>query len=174
MPNNKQVDLAVLFNDRNKLIKILNKKPALECILVSVSFLDNCLISLLEQNLNQPKIKNDLLAGPLQGFSNKTKLCFCLSLIDPTAFSDLQIIGKIRNHFAHSHLLLSFDDTKIIQQCNNLKSCDLELPKGALKNLYNEKSKIARQRFVLSVIHIMHEIMANYYVTKLVDTTKKQ
>ena len=174
MPKNKQVNLDVLFNDKNKLIKILNKKPALECILVSVSFLDNCLTSLLEQYLIQPKIINELFAGPLQGFSNKTKLCYCLSLIDQETFNDLKTIGKIRNNFAHSHLLLSFDDTKIIQECNILKTCDIEYPKELLNNLYTEESVIARQRFVFSVIHIMHKILAKCYVNKLIDTTKKQ
>jgi hypothetical protein len=59
-------------------------------------------------------------AGTL-GFSDQCRLAYCLKLVGPMTLSDLLILAKVRNIFAHRGDILSFSQGKIRDYCASLK-----------------------------------------------------
>ena len=58
--------------------------------------------------------------APLGTFGAKVSACYCLGLISETIKSDLRIIAKIRNRFAHD-LRADFSDEQIKSWCRSLR-----------------------------------------------------
>jgi DNA-binding MltR family transcriptional regulator len=105
-----------LLNDREKLFKILNNENELGLVLISVNFLEQWLVLLLEKKfIDDPKEVAGLfdINGLLIDFSKKVKFSYCLGIIDKVVMKDLKEIAKIRNKFAHSHQLLTFENKAI-------------------------------------------------------------
>jgi DNA-binding MltR family transcriptional regulator len=65
------------------------------------------------QRLLQPE-------GPLGTYGGRITACYCLGLIGPIVASDLRVVGKIRNRFAHD-LRADFFDQQISQWCRSLR-----------------------------------------------------
>ena len=164
------MDLDTLFNDRNELINVLNNESDIGCILVSVSFLDECLVILLKDIFIKSSytVENILKPDGLLGeFSSKAKLCYCLSLIDKKKYSDLIKIAEIRNLFAHSHILLSFNNLDIQRKCNELKSFDDSWTSEYIETMFDNLNVIARQKFIHTVTNIINDIMARGYLDRI-------
>lgn len=72
--------------------------------------------------------------GPLGTFGAKVSAAYCLGLIGETIKSDLRLVAKVRNRFAHD-LRADFSDTNITSWCEALrwhkKSLMEEPPHGA-------------------------------------------
>jgi mannitol operon repressor len=66
--------------------------------------------------------------APLGTFSARTEACFSLGLIDEFEYSEIAIIRKVRNEFAHAKHGMSFQTPRVQGLCSSLKS---DLPKGA-------------------------------------------
>ena len=60
--------------------------------------------------------------GPLANFNSKIRICHILGLLIPDMRSDLLVINKIRNLFAHSTTIRTFNDKDINSRCLRLKS----------------------------------------------------
>jgi DNA-binding MltR family transcriptional regulator len=91
--------------------------------IVGPAFLDTLLSqTLIEFFVDNHKEVQRLLQpeGPLGTYGSRITACYCLGLIGPTITSDLRIVGKIRNRFAHD-LRASFADQAIIQWCRALR-----------------------------------------------------
>lgn len=162
------MEIDTLFKDREKLIKVLNEESPIGCILTSGSFLEKCMILLLRDKfIKGSKTVDDVLNynGMLGEYSSKAKLCYCLSLIDKEQYSDVIKIAEIRNLIAHSHILIDFSEPKIVEKCNELKSCDKSLPKEFFNSI-NDVAKIARIRFTDTVINVINDLMASSYLNK--------
>jgi|SRR5918996_2235403 hypothetical protein len=73
---------------------------------------------------NRGGTASDLLKpnGYLGQYSAKCQIAYCLGLYGKTTFSNLNIIGQIRNTFAHSKDVLRFTDHTIAKLCNGLKA----------------------------------------------------
>jgi mannitol operon repressor len=65
--------------------------------------------------------------APLGTFSSRAEACFALGLIDDHEFSEITLIRKVRNEFAHAKHGISFHDTRVKGLCSSLKS---HLPEG--------------------------------------------
>ena len=92
--------------------------------LISAAFLDGLLASMLEALLvDDRQIVERLLGdyGALGSSSARADLAYCLGLLSRDEWHDLGVIRKIRNRFAHEHSGLSFDDSRIADQCRALK-----------------------------------------------------
>lgn len=161
------MDLDTLFNDREKLTEVLNNESSMGCILVTSSFLDRCLMLLLKDIFikSSKKTVNELfkLGGLLNDFSNKAKLCYSLSLVDKSDYCDLIKIAEIRNLFAHSHILLDFNDISIQMKCNELKGWEDPSTKEQLKLFSDKLNTVARLKFIFTGINIIDKIMADGY-----------
>lgn len=91
--------------------------------IVGPAFLDTLLTEMLinflvddqkeVQRLMQPE-------GPLGTFGAKVSACYCLGLIGETIKSDLRIVAKVRNRFAHD-LRADFSDNQLKNWCNSLR-----------------------------------------------------
>jgi mannitol operon repressor len=61
-------------------------------------------------------------------FSSRTEACFALGLIDDYEYTEIALIRKIRNEFAHAKHGTSFQTPRVQGLCSGLKS---DLPEGA-------------------------------------------
>jgi DNA-binding MltR family transcriptional regulator len=93
------------------------------CALAGASFLEEELASLLKGYfVNNKKYVDEIFSpsGPLDSFSSRINMSYCLGLISNVARKDLNLIRKIRNRFAHSAENVSFEDTDIKAHCDKL------------------------------------------------------
>ena len=58
--------------------------------------------------------------GPLGTYGGRVTACYCLGLIGPKIKTDLRLVGKIRNKFAHD-LRASFADSDVSSWCQALE-----------------------------------------------------
>jgi DNA-binding MltR family transcriptional regulator len=64
--------------------------------------------------------------GPLSSFSAKVEIAFALGLLKPELREQLQLIGQIRNRFAHNFRRVRFSDPQIAPLCDKLREFDKE------------------------------------------------
>jgi len=91
--------------------------------IVGPAFLDTLLSELLVNFLIDDEKEVDKLMqpdGPLGTFGARVSACYCLGLIGETIKSDLRLVAKVRNRFAHD-LRASFSDEQIKSWCNALQ-----------------------------------------------------
>jgi DNA-binding MltR family transcriptional regulator len=91
--------------------------------IVGPAFLDTLLSDILiEFMVDDDREVNKLLQpdGPLGTYGSRVTACYCLGLIGGIVTSDLRLVGKIRNRFAHE-LRADFSDPKISQWCRALR-----------------------------------------------------
>ncbi len=86
------------------------------------TFLEMTLEHILYAFLPEDKEVNKLFDfnSPLGNFSSKIQMAYSLGLIEKTVKSDLNLIRKIRNKFAHE-MFLDFEDNQIESWCKNLE-----------------------------------------------------
>ena len=98
--------------------------------LVAAALIDELLAGSLRNFFVQDRSGEKLLDGataPMGTFSARLQLCYALGLIDDYEKSEIDLIRKIRNHFAHARHGLSFADASINGLCTSLSS---PLPQG--------------------------------------------
>jgi mannitol operon repressor len=104
-------------------MKELQKETPRGAVIISGVVLGDLLGKTLENYLTNHKDVKKLLYGgvsaPLGTFSPRILMAFGLRLIDEKEYANLQVIRKIRNHFAHN-LHASFDDAKVKDLCQLL------------------------------------------------------
>lgn len=106
--------------------------------------------------------------GPLGSFSQKSSMAYMLGLVSKMAFEDLEVMRKIRNKFAHSLAIASFETPVIKSKLNSLQlyrshvversiepnafvvSLVPAIPRFSAEN-YSELAKLPRQRFLWTV-----------------------
>src|SRR5262249_2260514 len=98
-----------------RLLDVLNKGTDLACALIGAAYVDHCLAALLENYLVDGETAKGLLqpGRPLGECSARRQLCYCLGLITKEVGTDLEVIAKIRHHFAHQVLDVQFTNTEI-------------------------------------------------------------
>ncbi len=102
------------LNNQNKdFYKSINEGSDLACVLISTSYLDQCLATLLGKHFIVSKTSQNILdprRGSIGTFSSRNDLAYCLGLISKKIYQNIKTAGDIRNAFAHSHLSLGFGD----------------------------------------------------------------
>ncbi|EGR2303273.1 MULTISPECIES: hypothetical protein [Vibrio] len=115
--------LQDLADKRRALRKELSKESDRGCALYAVSYIESALSDLLYCALaSDKKIEKDLFEGtaPLSTFSAKINMAYYLGKISKAEKTDLNIIKKIRNQFAHVAAPMTFESGKIPDQCKGL------------------------------------------------------
>ena len=100
----------------------LNKESERGAVLISVSYLESQLKSIIAAYLcpgKAAKILLDDFNGPLGTFGARSHAAAALGLVTDQEYRELQMLGKIRNEFAHRHRT-TFSDQSIIDRCRNL------------------------------------------------------
>lgn len=114
--------IEALSKESQALYDAVNNEDDLPCVLISTSFLDQCLASLLERFIIKGNTSKNLLdprGGTLGTFTARVDLCYCLGLIPKGLFQNLRTVSEIRNRFAHSYLSLSFESPEVAQLCES-------------------------------------------------------
>ena len=91
--------------------------------IIGPAFLDFLLGSILTEFLveDEKEVKRLLEPeGPLSTYGSRVTISYCLGFIGDIVKSDLRLIGKIRNRFAHD-LRADFSDPQISQWCKALR-----------------------------------------------------
>ncbi len=167
---NKKIPLIETLSKESKaLYDAVNGEDDLPCVLISTSFLDQCLASLLERSFIKGSTARRLLdprGGPLGNISARADICYCFDLIPKELYQNLRTVTEIRNRFAHSYLSLSFGDSEITRLCKTLT-----FPKATAKRVevvtgesYNIEDPFARfntprDRFAISVVLMANRLL---------------
>lgn len=93
--------------------------------------------------------KDDLFDnnGPFSTYSQRVQGAHAFGMISTTTKGDLELIGKIRNRFAHHPMKSTFDTAPITDWCNNLSTAKAIPMQGTTQGIraYN------RNRFVVAI-----------------------
>jgi|GEM_PF-1802399 len=118
-----------LSRDSNRFMNELGKETDRGAALVAAAFLENVLETVLraffidEQNVSKNKsVVRKVFNKYLESFTSRIDLAYCLGLIGPNAYYDLNLIRNIRNKFAHSYKSINFEDDEVKADCENLKT----------------------------------------------------
>jgi len=119
MKNPETVRLAAY----NQMVDVYRNESDRAAAILASSFVDNTLRKLLLAHMvDHPKV-NDLFEGdrPLATFSSRITVAFGLGLLPPDRYADLDLVRKIRNHFAHSEEAASFSSPPVRDWCTDLR-----------------------------------------------------
>jgi mannitol operon repressor len=139
-------DLAIFLQE-------LQKETDRGLPLVGTSFIDEKLGDTLQAFFIEHKVSSKLLDdpfSPLASFSARLDTCFALGLIDDYEYSEINILRKVRNEFAHSKHGISFKTDKITGLCSSLRS---SLPEGSDYSLHDP-----RFRFTNAIVCIVLQL----------------
>lgn len=134
------------FAEFKEFRRALTQESDRGCALFAAAFLDTTLEQLIRAVLlDSKRVEEDLLQGtaPLATFSARIKFSYYLGLISAECRSELDIIRKIRNDFAHDASLISFDTPAIANRCRGLSYS------------YHESSHRARGHFTASTSKLL-------------------
>lgn len=160
----KIFEVEQLSKESQALLDAVNEEPDLPCVLISTSYLDQCLASLLEQHFIKGKTAIRLLdprGGPIGNFSVRADLCYCLELIPKDLYQNLKTVAEIRNRFAHSHLSISFGNSEVTRICEKLsfpkvaQAKRIEGDTGATYNVkdpFEQRYKEPRAKFTINAV----------------------
>jgi mannitol repressor len=143
----------------NKMVDQFRAESDRAAAILAVSFLDNNLRRmLLAYMVDHPRGRDFFESDrPLATFSSRITLAFGLGLLSPDTFSDLNLIRKIRNHFAHSEEAATFDSSPSRDWC-----AELWVTKHAKDLVFDIAiQRTSRDQFLLAV----------GFTTLLVDST---
>ena len=137
------------IEDLASFLKELQKETDRGLPLVGTSLIDEKLRDTLEAFFLSGKSSKKLLDepnAPLGTFSGRLEACYVLGLIDDYEYSEINLLRKVRNEFAHSRHGTSFKTDKIQGLCSTLTS---DLPEGG-----NYPLSDSRFRFINAVVCI--------------------
>lgn len=99
--------------------------------LVATAFIDELLRETLRAFLGANPSTAKLLDegnAPLGTFSSRTEACRALGLIDDFEYSEITLLRKIRNEFAHARHGMNFTQARVQGLCSSLRTPDPEEP----------------------------------------------
>ena len=124
MSKKRQIpEVETLSKESMHLYDVLNNESDLACVLIATSYLDYALASLLKRYFIESSAVNKLLdppGGALSTFAGRSDLAYCLGLIPKRLYQNLEIVGQIRNAFAHSYLSLELNESEIARLVDSL------------------------------------------------------
>ena len=130
--NKKPKKPEKLSKEVDKLYHVLNEEDDYPCIILSTSFLEQALGTLLASRMVKCEQTTSLLepSGPLGMLGARANAAYCLELIPYKMWKNIDTIRKIRNDLAHSYFSKDFTDQSVRDLCMNL-------------NLYNSTTVIS-------------------------------
>src|SRR2546430_4966402 len=141
-------EVEQLSEESKHLYDVLNNESDLACVLIATSYLDYALASLLKRRFIKSSLANKLLdspRGPISTFSARYDLAYCLGLIPAGLRQNLEIVGNIRNSFAHDYLSLTLeadDIAQLVRSRSEEYTSELQSQSNLVCRLLLEKKKI--------------------------------
>lgn len=105
-----------LSDQQYQYFESLNTAEDFPAILIAVSYVDECLASVLASKFLRGSVADELLnstSGAIGTFAVKAKLVYVLGIVKKEMYKDLIKMVEIRNLVAHNIRLLSFDSEEI-------------------------------------------------------------
>lgn len=116
--------------DLAKFVDELRRETDRGLPLVGAALIDDRLTETLRsffcESPSASKLIDDANA-PLGTFSSRAEMCFALGLIDEYEYTEIGLIRKVRNEFAHAKHGITFSSPRVQGLCSSLKS---DLPQG--------------------------------------------
>jgi DNA-binding MltR family transcriptional regulator len=152
--------IAELSAERtDRFFEDLQKETDRGTALLAAAFLEDVLEASLRAYFVDDKGEADkLLVGdsPLGCLSARARLAYCLGLLGPDEYRDLNLVREIRNAFAHAARLVSFEDPGVKDQCRELR-----IPAMLLEHTKHPGTLAeARSRFVTCVTLLSQFLLA--------------
>lgn len=99
----------------NEMVGAFHKESDRGAAILAGSFLEHYLGLFLRSKILDEKIADKLFdaMGPLASFSQRIAIAYAFGFIDKQQHADLDLIRKIRNHFAHNPLNGTFSDNEV-------------------------------------------------------------
>ena len=117
--------------DLAKFVEELKRETDRGLPLVAAALIDDKLLETLRAFFCDGPSATKLLDegnAPLGTFSARAEACFALGLIDDYEYSEITLLRKVRNEFAHAKHGFSFQSPRVQGLCSTLRS---NLPEGA-------------------------------------------
>jgi DNA-binding MltR family transcriptional regulator len=114
-----------LSADIARFVEDFQKETDRGAALAAAAFLDDVLTAMLcAAFIDDPKTATRLLEypGPISTFGARADLAYAMGLLGPKMHADLKVIREIRNHFAHSHSPVTFDDPAVEGLCRRFQT----------------------------------------------------
>jgi mannitol repressor len=99
----------------NEMVGAFHKESDRGAAILAGSFLEHYLGLFLRSKIVDEKIADKLFdaMGPLASFSQRIAIAYAFGFINKQQHTDLELIRKIRNHFAHHPLNGTFQDNEV-------------------------------------------------------------
>jgi DNA-binding MltR family transcriptional regulator len=124
MAKRRQKENLVKVEDIKGFLEEFQGESDRAAAIVGAAYLDECLRQLIASFLIEDSTAVDRLlgmSGPLGTFFARMEASYCTGLISKNEYHDLEIIGEIRNEFAHGLHGLSFSDAWVRDKCSKLQ-----------------------------------------------------
>jgi DNA-binding MltR family transcriptional regulator len=111
-----------LIDDLNPLMEALVDKSDTICAILVASYIDGALFALLAEHfISGSSTVKSLMGenGPLGSLKSRGDLAYCLGMISDGARENIELVGKIRNKFAH-RLRMTFATREVSHLCDRL------------------------------------------------------
>lgn len=168
-------EIETLSQHTRALAKVINHEPDMACVLITGSFIDQCLASLLRRFFVKSNTADNLLSfrGDLGAFSSRVNMCYGLGLITKGMRQNLETVGEIRNLFGHTHLSLDFTDPSIKALCDKLTSPKIHEVIGGEGDDPFGRIKGPRNRFSTITFLLANRLLLTGLATKHRDRLDK-
>ena len=145
--------LPALTSDVSRLVEDFEKETDRGVALLGAAFLDDVLDVMLQAAfVDDSEAVNKILGPgrPLESFGARAHLAYCIGLLGPDIYADINLLREIRNDFAHRQPT-KFDVEEIRQKCLRLRCISVML------NGDNDCS--ARERFMVTIVLIANHLI---------------
>ncbi len=160
-----------LIEDTQKVYDVLNHDSDLACVLIGTSYLSELLGSAIRTALIKCNTTENILTpgrGILGSFKSRVDLAYCLNILSKEDRKDLDIIGNIRNSFAHLHLAFDFTDKEVETELRKLNAWKIQSDFSEINAdphiesipEYCNLPQTTREKFILAVVMIQQRIIS--------------
>jgi DNA-binding MltR family transcriptional regulator len=173
-----------VLEDKDEIAAFYEQGSDRAVAVVCTAIVENRLTALLKAAMKpDDKVHEDLFrpSGPIGSLATKIKLAYMLGLIHPDVYEDLLLVTKIRNEFAHSVKITSFDDPSVKSRIGQLRALKVwksveqksKAEAAASPDDSNVRLKAQILRDELETMRGAFKTCLRYYIWKLVTTTNK-
>ncbi len=143
--------LLTTAEDLARFVEELKRETDRGLPLVGAALLDDRLTETLRAFFCSVPNVARLLDGPnapLGTFSARAEACYSLGLIDQFEYTEIALIRKVRNEFAHAKHGMDFSSPRVQGLCSALKS---DLPEGSEYPLQDPRFRLTNAIVVLAL-----------------------
>lgn len=142
----KPLDLDI--DDYHAVLQEFHNESDRAAAVLGGSFVESYLAKYMRSAMVED-VKDDVFDnnGPFSTYSQRIQGAHAFGMISATTKRDLELIGKIRNRFAHHPLRSTFDTAPVTDWCNNLSTAEYMPGSGASQGTGQDN----RNRFVVAI-----------------------